>query len=1244
MQLHMQADGMTHNRLLRGLIVTLLVTSCFTSLMYETGSSDTVLPKFYVDESNTAGPWDGSSIYPYRYIQDAIDNASAGDRIYVLEGTYSENIVINSSKTSLNLFGEDKENTIISKSSGDVLTISATGVDISDLTIQGGNPNSNNAAVKINASNCVLVNNVISSSDYGVYIYDCDNTKIYYNTISGNSLDGIYIRSSRNNNITYSTIQSNSHNGIFLYNCSNNRLENNTVSSNSLNGIYLNLTCNNNTISNNYIASNSHNGIYLNDQCNDNIIKNHNGNNKVYSNSRSGIRVENSSRNALGHNTVTSNQDYGLMILGSNNTIHNSTVSQNIKHGIFLFGDDNTDILSNTIQNNTKDGIRIQNSTSDVLYKNEISGNLQYGLYINYYGLSNLIYNNYFHENSENAYDMSENNNIWSVSQRTGYNIVNGANTLIAGNYWDDFDNDTEGAYDNNDNGVLDSGQYSINISSADTRAILDIISPTIGTPSATPQTQTIGSYTYISVSITDNTEIEEVRLIVTDPNSDTSNISITQYKTGNTYYYNHKFSTVGNYSYKISARDPRNWVSSSTKTFEIDEGQPPTITDNSPTTGSPSGSFIFNVTVTDDSDSALDLTVKVDWSHGSDSGNYTMTNLNSNYFTKTIPLDNSISSMSYAIYASDQWGNAITTESKTVTITDEEKPEISITKHDYASSGVFSTYTVRAQITDNHNVVNTTITYWYEGSEKQTATMDEKSSNIYEKIIYLDELTDVYCRINTEDPSGNKNNSKNPLSDTGGPYTGIIGVNVEFSGNDSFDLDGTITNYTWNFGDGTTGSGKEVEHKYMTNGNYTITLTVIDNESNTDVKTSYVLISQGEKIEPSASTINQIEQLYNVTLDDDFYAYDTDADNIVDAFIDLNNLLVDIKQSVFNLSGDLVFLISVNDSNVPEFIWNTKNDTIITIKEEKEENIVPLENDDAATATVTIDKNEGWICLHINDEYPYASLSVKADDREIAEDRIWRRDNRVYVLDDPETQYHFNYEGIVIPEELEWIKFIPEEDSTIGESNPTIKIQYNVAVTVEYADFYNWNTSNTIEILNKLETTDYKTYYYTPDNTLPSGAYNLKIEARDEAGNLWINATDYYFASYEEQGFDIISIGPYIIALAGIFVLAFLLSKKFNINFQSFVYVKNKKIIPFFKPVVFGPLSLDLENKNISKAEFYVNGELKDTLTQEPYVWKWDESAFMKQKIETKIYDQEGNSNSSGEMTFYVFNPKLFK
>ncbi len=98
--------------------------------------------------------------------------------------------------------------------------------------------------------------------------------------------------------------------------------------------------------------------------------------------------------------------------------------------------------------------------------------------------------------------------------------------------------------------------------------------------------------------------------------------------------------------------------------------------------------------------------------------------------------------------------------------------------------------------------------------------------------------------------------------------------------------------------------------------------------------------------------------------------------------------------------------------------------------------------------------------------------------------------------------------------------------------------------------------------------------------------------------------------------------------------------SSRKNITLESFVYIKNRKIIPFFKPVLLGPLRINVDDKKVSKAEFYVNGKLKETVAEAPYVWTWNEPAFMKQNIETKIYDQNENDNSSGEMTFYMFNP----
>jgi parallel beta-helix repeat protein len=57
----------------------------------------------------------------------------------------------------------------------------------------------------------------------------------------------------------------------------------------------------------------------------------------------------------------------------------------------------------------------------------------------------------------------------------------------------------------------------------------------------------------------------------------------------------------------------------------------------------------------------------------------------------------------------------------------------------------------------------------------------------------------------------------------------------ILFNGSGSSDPDGSIVNYTWSFGDNETGYGRNVTHRYMDDGIYTVTLTVTDDDGATD-------------------------------------------------------------------------------------------------------------------------------------------------------------------------------------------------------------------------------------------------------------------------------------------------------------------------------------------------------------------------------------------------------------------------
>lgn len=73
------------------------------------------------------------------------------------------------------------------------------------------------------------------------------------------------------------------------------------------------------------------------------------------------------------------------------------------------------------------------------------------------------------------------------------------------------------------------------------------------------------------------------------------------------------------------------------------------------------------------------------------------------------------------------------------------------------------------------------------------------------------------------------------------------VGDAVQFDGSGSSDSNGSITQFSWDFGDGDTGSGEVVTHQYSSSGSYTVELTVTDNDSASDTTTKQVDVSKGK-------------------------------------------------------------------------------------------------------------------------------------------------------------------------------------------------------------------------------------------------------------------------------------------------------------------------------------------------------------------------------------------------------------
>ena len=121
----------------------------------------------------------------YTTIQDAIDNASNGDTIYVYNGTYKENIVIDK---IVDLIAESQENVIIDGSnSGNTIKIKENNVSISHFTIRRGGI----GIYILRSSNHTICNNKIIDNWEGIGLLRSSNTNITKNTISNNFFEGI---------------------------------------------------------------------------------------------------------------------------------------------------------------------------------------------------------------------------------------------------------------------------------------------------------------------------------------------------------------------------------------------------------------------------------------------------------------------------------------------------------------------------------------------------------------------------------------------------------------------------------------------------------------------------------------------------------------------------------------------------------------------------------------------------------------------------------------------------------------------------------------------------------------------------------------------------------------------------------------------------------------------------------------------------------------------------------------------
>jgi len=180
-----------------------------------------------------------------------------------------------------------------------------------------------------------------------------------------------------------------------------------------------------------------------------------------------------------------------------------------------------------------------------------------------------------------------------------------------------------------------------------------------------------------------------------------------------------------------------------------------PEFGDNSPSTGHTGDTYTFNVSVTDNIDIASELTVKVDWSHGSLGNNESMIHVGGNYFEKTITLDlASTSDMTYSIYAEDTHGNADTTTAASVTVTDNDNPSLDADNSN-ATGTTGDTFNFDITASDNINVDGVNVS-WSHGSLDGNLALSFSGGHWIGNVALDDSSSNLIYRVQVNDSASN--------------------------------------------------------------------------------------------------------------------------------------------------------------------------------------------------------------------------------------------------------------------------------------------------------------------------------------------------------------------------------------------------------------------------------------------------------------------------------------------------------
>ncbi len=208
----------------RLLVIGIILLLLFCNISFTTLSDE--------DSGNLSGKTlyvGGSGEGNYTKIQDAINDSSDGDTVFVYSGTYYEELLIN---TSITLQGENANSTIIEGG----ITVLSGNTNICYFSIR--NRGFYGEAIILygnrGASFCMISHNIVSNSNVGIHCSSfCNNVKIMNNKIFNNNC-GVLLWASSSITVSNNNISNNERGIEFDLYSINNLIKNNNIISNEM--------------------------------------------------------------------------------------------------------------------------------------------------------------------------------------------------------------------------------------------------------------------------------------------------------------------------------------------------------------------------------------------------------------------------------------------------------------------------------------------------------------------------------------------------------------------------------------------------------------------------------------------------------------------------------------------------------------------------------------------------------------------------------------------------------------------------------------------------------------------------------------------------------------------------------------------------------------------------------------------------------------------------------------------------